>query len=74
MSENHMPLPSAYVKKAKASATNSVALARSVLGDAELGQILAKYQGVAPATETRAAMVADVERAMAAKMAKLLRK
>jgi hypothetical protein len=74
MTENHMPLPSELIKKAKASATGSVALARSVLGDAELGQILAKYQGMEMTRETRASMVDAVEKAMADKMAKLLRK
>jgi|HubBroStandDraft_6_1064221.scaffolds.fasta_scaffold984085_2 hypothetical protein len=69
-----IPTASATIKKAKASASGSVALARSVLGDAELGQILAKYQGMEPTAETRAAMVRDVETAMQARMAKLLRK
>jgi hypothetical protein len=73
MTGAHLP-PSQVIKKAKASASGSVALARSVLGDAELGQILSKYQGQEMTRELRAQMVDDVEKAMAAKMAALLKK
>jgi hypothetical protein len=71
-----MPAPTAsdVIRKAKASASSNVALARSVLGDARLSQILAKYQGRVVTKEIRAAMVADVEAAMADAVGKILGK
>jgi hypothetical protein len=68
------PTASEAIKKAKASASHSVDLARSVLGDIRLAQILSKYQGQVMTREIRAAMVADVETAMHEAVGKILQK